>query len=421
MTERTVELQIPILLPGVDDERDDCLSRLEESMAAHKGILRSHLENDKHPVDLCVHYDPNLLNLADVRRLAENAGAEIVNRYHHSLIPVDGMDCSDCALVVEHSVGRLEGVLAVNVSYATQKMRVEYDRRKINQAAIEKRIQSLGYSIPVEGLQSWLQENRELLSSLLAGALLVVGWVGAQFLGLPALAATALYLGAYILGGWHIARHAWLALRQRHFDTDLLMIVAALGAAILGDFAEGALLLFLFSLGHALEERALDRARQAVHALADLTPRTALVRRPDGEQEIPVEQVTVGETAIIRPGSRLSVDGEILTGSSSVDQSAVTGESIPVEKMPGDKVFAGTVNGDGALEVRVTRLARDSTLARVMKMVENAQLQKSPSQQLADRFGRIFVPIVLVVDLLFIIVPPLFGVPFQSAFLRAMT
>jgi Cd2+/Zn2+-exporting ATPase len=421
MTERTVELQIPILLPGVEDEQDRCLARLETALSAQKGILRSHLENDKHPLDLCLHYDPNLLSLADVRRLAENAGAQIVNRFHHSLIPIEGMDCSDCALVVEHSIGRLDGVLAVNVNYATQQMWVEYDRQLTSQTAIEKRVRSLGYSIPMEGLQNWLQVNRELFSSLLAGILLVIGWAGGRFLGLPGLAVTALYLGAYVLGGWHVATHAWLALRQRHFDTDLLMVVAALGAAALGDFAEGALLLFLFSLGHAFEERALERARRAVKALADLAPRTALVKRTYGEQEIPVEQVAVGETVIIPPGSRLPVDGELLSGRSTVDQSPVTGESIPVEKAPGDKLFAGTVNGDGALEVRVTRLARDSTLARVMKMVEDAQLQKSPSQQLADRFGRVFVPIVLLVDLLFIVVPPLFGVPFQAAFLRAMT
>ena len=137
MTERTVELQIPILLPGVEDEKDKCLTRLDKTLAAQKDILRSHLENDKQPLDLCLHFDPNLLSLADVRRLAENAGAQIVNRYHHSLIPIEGMDCSDCALVVEHSIGRLEGVLAVNVNYATQQMRVEYDRQLTSQTAIE--------------------------------------------------------------------------------------------------------------------------------------------------------------------------------------------------------------------------------------------------------------------------------------------
>ncbi|MGH7462862.1 MAG: heavy metal translocating P-type ATPase, partial [Longimicrobiales bacterium] len=180
-------------------------------------------------------------------------------------------------------------------------------------------------------------------------------------------------------------------------------------------------MLFLFSLGHALEERALDRARAAIRALAELAPKTALVRRDGKEMEVPVEQLQLEDIVIVRPGVRVPVDGVVLEGQSGVDQSPVTGESVPVDKTPGDKVFAGSINGEGALEVKVTRLAQDSTLARVMKMVEEAQTQKSPTQQLTERFERVFVPVVLVVDALLIVVPPLFGVPFQVSFLRAMT
>ncbi|HNC08122.1 MAG TPA: heavy metal translocating P-type ATPase, partial [Anaerolineales bacterium] len=207
----------------------------------------------------------------------------------------------------------------------------------------------------------------------------------------------------------------------KHFDTDLLMVMAALGAAFLGEFAEGALLLFLFSLGHALEERALDRARAAVRALADLAPKTALVRRDGKEQELPVESLQLEDVVIVRPGVRIPVDGVILIGNSGVDQASVTGESLPVDKVPGDQVFASTVNGEGALEVKVTRLAKDSTLARVMKMVEEAQAQKSPTQQTVEKFERVFVPAVLIVTALVIIVPPLLGFPFHESFLRAMT
>ncbi|MFZ1266035.1 MAG: heavy metal translocating P-type ATPase, partial [Anaerolineae bacterium] len=211
------------------------------------------------------------------------------------------------------------------------------------------------------------------------------------------------------------------ALRERRFDTDLLMVIAALGAAALGDFAEGGLLLFLFSLGHVLEERALDRARAAVRALADLAPKTALVRRDGKEQELPVESLRLDDVVIVRPGVRIPMDGIILDGNSGVDQSSVTGESLPIDKAPGDNVFASTVNGEGALEVKVTRLAKDSTLARVMKMVEEAQAQKSPTQQIVEKFERVFVPAVLVLTALIIIVPPLFSFPFHDSFLRAMT
>jgi Cd2+/Zn2+-exporting ATPase len=419
--EQTIELQIPLLLPGVEDQNDGCLVRLEAALQNQKGISRAHLEREKMPVNLCLHYDPNLLTMEQVRRLAAQTGAQIVNKYHHLLIPIEGMDCSDCATVIEHSLGRLDGVLAVSVSYVGQTVGVEFDRHKVDRAAIEKRIRSLGYEIPVEGVRSWYKENQEVLYSLLAGLLVLLGWLGQTFFGLNPLAADLLYIAAYFFGGWEISHHAWHALRERHFDTDLLMAAAAIGAAILGAWAEGALLLFLFSLGHALEERALEHARSAVRALADLAPKTALVRRGAGEVELPVEQLTLEDIVTIRPGVRLPVDGLVLSGQSAVNQSPVTGESTPVEKTPGSQVFAGTINGEGALEVRVTRLAKDSTLARVMKMVEEAQTQKSPTQQLAEKFERFFVPAVLVTDILLIVIPPLFGVPFRESFLRAMT
>ncbi|MFQ5922298.1 MAG: heavy metal translocating P-type ATPase [Anaerolineales bacterium] len=422
MNETTLELEIPMLLPGIEDDRDGCLDRLEVALQGRKGILRSHLELDKSPVVLCLHYDPAIVSIEDVRRLAERAGAGIVNRYHHDRLPVEGMDCSDCALVLEHSLERMDGVLNASVSYAAQTLHVEYDSRHTSRRVIEKRVGQLGYRVPVEGVRNWYQDNRELLFSLLGGAFLLVGWLGEQFPGFPPLASLALYLAAYGVAGYDITRHALHALRERHFDTDLLMVLAALGAAALGEFVEGALLLFLFSLGHALEERALDRARDAIRALRDLAPKTALLRRDGSEVELSVEEVQIGDVVIVRPGERVPVDGEVLVGNSAVDQSPVTGESVPVDKVPGSPVFVGSVNGEGALEIQTSKLARDSTLARVMEMVERAQAQKSPTQQTTERFTRIFVPTVLVADLLLILIPPLlFGVPFADSFRRAMT
>ncbi|RIK30300.1 MAG: cadmium-transporting ATPase [Anaerolineae bacterium] len=399
--ENTIELDIPLLLPGIENEKDECLNRLETSFQNHKGILRAHLEREKSPIDLCLHYDPNLLSLLEVKRIAQQAGAKIINRFHHDSIPIENMDCSDCSLVIEHSVGRMDGVLSVNVNYPTEKMWVEYDSQKVARSHIEKRVRSLGYQIPLNGMQARIQENRELIFSLLSGLSLLIGWLGETFFGFPSLLSLGFYIAAYVLGGWDISRHAWHALREKHFDTDGLMIVAAIGAAFLGEFAEGALLLFLFSLGHSLEERALNRARKAVSALGELTPKTALVKRDGKEQELPVESIQLGDVAVIRPGVRIPVDGVIVDGSSGIDQSSVTGESLPVDKTVGETVFAGTVNGEGALEVKVTRLAKDSTLSRVMKMVEEAQAQ--------------------ILTALVIVVPPLFGYPFRESFLRAMT
>lgn len=419
--EKTVELELPLVLPGIDNEKDECLMRLENTLQAQKGILKSHFKNENESVELCLHYDPNQISLSEVKRIAISSGTKIVNRYHHDALQIEGMDCSDCVIVLQHGLERMEGVLSVKVNYAAEKIWVEYDSQKIARNEIEKRIRSLGYSIPLSEKQARLHENRELFFSLFSGLLVLIGWLSGKYFGFPEFLSIGLFALAYVIGGWNVAQHAWHAIREKHFDTDLLMLIAALGAAFLGEFAEGALLLFLFSLGHAMEERALQRAQKAVNALADLAPKVALVRREGKEIEIPVDDLKLDEVVIVRPAVRIPVDGLILQGNSAVDQAPVTGESVPVEKASGMQVFAGTINGEGALDVKVTRLAKDSTLSRIMKMVEESQAQKSPTQQTVEKFERVFVPAVLLTTLAVIVLPPFFGFPFKDSFLRAMT
>jgi len=420
MEEKTLQLDIPLLIPGLTNHQDACLERLETSLKNQRGIQRAHVERQNDPQVLCLHYNPSLTSLEQVQRIAERAGAKIANQYRHEVIPIRGVDCSDCVTVLEHSISRIDGVLDVKASYTAQKIFIEYDSKATNQAAIERRIQHLGYQIPREGARKWYEENRALLSSLVAGVFLLLGWLGENFFGFPFPISLGMYLLAYVLAGWETAIHAWYALKARTFDTDILMIAAALGAAFLGEFAEGALLLFLFSLGHAMERRVLDQARNAIRALSELAPKTALVKRQGQEVEIPVDEIKLEDMILIRPGTRIPVDGIVTKGSSAVDQSPITGESNPVDKAISEEVFAGSVNGPGVLEIQVTRLAKDSTLARVTKMIEQAQAQKSPTQQLTERFMGWFVPAVLILDLLLILIPPLFGVPFTVSFSRAM-
>lgn len=270
-------------------------------------------------------------------------------------------------------------------------------------------------------LPHWMQERWTLVLISAAGIFYLIGWIGGSYLGLSPLLANLFFVLAYIAGGYDVTLEAIPELLKGKFNTDLLMILAALGAATLGELREGAFLLFLFSLGHAGEHYALDRARNSVRALGSLTPKIALTRRDGHETELLVEQLLVGDVVIVMPGARLPVDGEILLGRSGVDQSPITGESVPVDKESGDLVYAGSINGEGALEVRVTRLAKDNTLARVMRMVEEAEAQQSPTQQAVNKFERVFVPAVLIVTALVIIVPPLlFSVPFALSFSRAM-
>ncbi len=416
-----LELDLELILPGVDDEQDQCIARVEERLKATRGVTEAHIEKNDGKAQLCIHYDPTETTLASIQRIATQAGAEVSTRYHHELIRIEGMDCSDCTLAIEHGLKRMDGVLAATVNYAAQTARVEYDTTKLKRAGLVERIRGTGYRVPKEGVAAFLEERRELVFALLAGLFVLAGWVAGRFFGAGEWVTPPLYLAAYLFGGWDIARHAVHALMEKHFDTDLLMVLAALGAGALGEFFEGGLLLFLFSLGHALEEMALDKARDAVRKLGDLAPKTALVRRDGKEVELSVDELALDDLVIVRPGVRLPVDGEIVTGASAINQAPVTGESVPVEKSPGDKVFAGTINGDGALEVKVTRLAKDNTLARVMRMVEEAQGQKTRTQQMTEKFTRWFVPAVLVGVGLMIVVPPLFGATFRESFLRAMT
>jgi Zn2+/Cd2+-exporting ATPase len=421
MSEETIHIEVPILIPGITNHNDSCLVRLEAALKNQRGIHEVVIQNQHTPMLLTMNYDPAEINIDTIRKLATRAGANIASRYHHEAIAVEGMDCSDCVVVLEHGLRRTSGILSASVNYAAQTLHVEYDSRQINRPGLEKRVQQLGYQVPAGVLQHWAAENREILFSVFGGLMLLLAWGGTTFLGFPAPLGWALYFLSYIACGWEISQHAYHALRERQFDTDTLMLVAALGAAALGEFAEGALLLLLFSIGHALEERALDHARGAIRALGQIIPKTALVRRGEGIVPVSVDHLQLDEVVIVQPGVRLPVDGVVLSGQSAVDQSPVTGESIPVDKKTGDAVFAGTINGEGALEVKVSRLARDSTLARVIQMVEEAQAQKSPTQLVIERFMRWFVPAVLVGALVLIVIPPLFGVPFKTAFLRAMT
>lgn len=473
--EKALHLEIEHALPGVDEAGDGCIARFEARMKAQTGITEAHVEqHDGHPI-LCLHYDPNLVPLERVERIARATGVEITTRFRHETLPLLGMDHGTNPSNIEQVVRAVPGVLNVAVNYPIEKMKVEYDSEVTNHDAITRAVASLGFRFgpavpagrsasparehedhtghdhqghshdeheghdhdhegheehgghgghshaPVPEGANWFRRNPELSLSLLSGVLLAIGFIGERFLGLPHVAGIGIYVLAYVAGGLDLARHGLPSALRGKLDVDFLMLIAAVGAAVLGEWVEGALLLFLFSFGHALEHFAMDRARNAIQALGKLTPKVALVRRDGQEQEIPVAELRLGDTAIIRPGDRIAVDGKITQGRSAVDQSPITGESVPVEKVVGETVFAGAINGDGALEVEVTRLSKDTTMARVIKMVEEAQTQKSPTQSFTDNFERVFVPIILTTVVIAAVLPPLLGwLAWKVAILRAL-
>ena len=267
------------------------------------------------------------------------------------------------------------------------------------------------------------RENPELALAAITLIALLAGWIGGSVTGaLPGWLVTVFAVIAFAAGGYSGMVEAIADARKRQLNIDFLMLAAAFGAAAIGEWEEGALLLFLFTLSGALEEFAMDRTRKAIAGLIDLRPETAHLRR-DGELvEIAVEELKVGDVVLVRPGERLPVDGQVIGGNSSVDQSPVTGESVPVYKESGNEVFSGTINGGGALEVKVTKLASESTLSKIIQLVQEAQEDVAPTQRLIDRFSQPYTLAVIGATLLAIIIPWIFiDEPFGATLYRAMT
>ena len=280
-------------------------------------------------------------------------------------------------------------------------------------------------------MKRWLPIPPDLVTPVVAGVALLLAWLTDRHAppGVPHWVALILYGASYAVAGAEPVKDGLRAAARLRFDVDFLMVLAAGGAALIGEYLDGGLLLFLFSLGHGLEHYAMGQARKAIRALGQLTPRVAHVKRGQELVDVPVAEVQVADVVLVRPGERISVDGRIRAGQSGVDQSPITGESIPVEKGRGDEVFAGTLNGDGTLEVDVLRASADSTMSRMIRLVEEAQGRKSHVQRAADRFTRIYVPLVLVATAATAVLPPLMGwigpqgneSAWAVAFLRAIT
>jgi Zn2+/Cd2+-exporting ATPase len=441
-----LQLNLDLLLPNVETA-DQCIGLLTQRLKGQRGIQEAHVIQDDGAATLCLHFDPNLVSLATVEQLAKEASAQISNRYKHEQIPFARLNVADAGLSLERVLRELSGIVHVTVNYAAGLIFVAYDTSVLQRNTIEMTIRQLGAKIvqppqthpsktqshdSEDGdghdhgsapafLPHWMQERWTLILIALATVFFLTGWVGERYLGFTEGTATIFYILAYIAGGYDVATHAIPALFKGKLDTDILMLAAAAGAALLGEFGEGAFLLLLFAIGHAGEHYALDRARNAISALGALMPKTAQLKRGDQIVETPVDQLQIDDVVVTRPGDRVPVDGIIAAGSSAIDQSPITGESVPVTKTIDDEVFAGTVNKDNALEIRVTRVAADNTLSRVMRLVAEAQSQQSPTQQFADRFTTRFVPLVFLATALVIIVPTLFNwLTLEQSFYRGM-
>jgi len=424
-----LQLDLEGALPG---ETDDVgrFQKLEAALESQRGISDVHLRRDAGYAEVCIHYQPELVSAAHLIELAQSTGAQVAQRYKHHTWFVRGMDSADAAMVIEHAVTRTKGILSASVAYASERLVVEYDSEELKLDEVEARVKSLGYGLEVptaghvcshHAHGGGLAPLLELPLVVASGVLLVAGWLLERFAPVPALVPTIVWALSMASGGFFAIRGSIQSIAQLRIDIETMMVVAALGAAVLGAWFEGAFLLFLFSAGHALEHRAMERARRSIESLAELRPEVARVRRGNDVVEVPVGEVQVGERILVRPGDRVPLDGTIREGKSSLEQAAITGESIPVPKKPGDEVFSGTINCETLLEVEVTRLASDSVLARVVDMVAQAEAQKGPNQRFAQRLERTFAPLVMIGAVVFPVVLMLLGTPFKEAILRAVS
>lgn len=380
--------------------------------------------------------------------------AEIItNGQNNHEYRVKGMDCASCALTLERGLQQLEGVEEVEINYATAKLRA---KGPVDPEALRKRVQTLGYDLEddekkhtaekrdvqtpqtgVGGFISYLLDDRDTRLALIAGVLLLLALLAGWLLpAIPALAITVVQIIAAVIAGYPIALHGIRSLIYgRQITINLLMTIAAVGALIIGAVGEASAVILLFAIGEALEGYTSERARDSLRSLLQLAPDEATVLRECmdcdehmgeagytggpcpycgvHETRVPVDDVEVGEVVMVRPGERIPIDGVVSGGQSAVNQASITGESVPVDKAEGDEVFAGSINGGGALEIDVTRPAGDSALSRIIKLVDEAQAQRSPTERFIDRFAQWYTPAVVVLAVLVAAVPPLvFGATF---------
>src|SRR5262245_12533627 len=340
-----------------------------------------------------------------------SATCSVCEVHAESTFKVEGMDCREEVSLIEKRFKHLQGLEDFSADLIGQRLLVKYDAAKLTATAIAG-------AVADTGMRAWLEHEEPIVVSdgasrrrwilvWTAALAFVLALALASFTRTPWLA-RSLYAVAIVAAAAVTARRAWNAIRAASLDINVLMLVAASGAVVLGQWSEAAAVTFLFALAQMLEARTMERARSAVRALMELTPAEALVSDKSGERRVSVEHITPGTLIVVRPGEKIPLDGTVVSGQSSVNQAPVTGESLPVDKAPNDEVFAGTINGRGALEVRVTRARRDTTLARIIHLVERAQAQRAPAQTMVERFARVYTPSVIVLAILLAVLPPLF-------------
>lgn len=323
---------------------------------------------------------------------------------------LQGLSCMNCAAKFEKNIREIKTVNDVQLNFGASKLTV------IGEATIEQLEEAGAFDgikvipenqrVVVEKIPFWKKaENKNTIASLI---FLIFGYASMYSFGENHTATILIFALSILIGGIDLFKVGLKNLTKLQFDMKTLMTIAIIGAAIIGEWSEGAVVVFLFALSEALESYSMDKARESIRSLMDIAPKIALVRRGNQEMELDVKDIELGDIIIIKPGQKLAMDGEVVKGQSSINQAAITGESIPVLKTIGDEVYAGTLNEEGSLEVRVTKRVEDTTISKIIHLVEEAQAERAPSQAFIDKFAKYYTPAIMMIALLIAIVPPLF-------------
>lgn len=327
---------------------------------------------------------------------------------------VEGLSCTNCAAKFEKNVSQLPNVKTAKVNFGASKLSIEGEATiaEIEAAGAFENLRIQSEHDPVSQVAvkaPFVNRNWYLLLSLF---LIILAFIAQIINGEEALLTEGLFVSAIIIGGFRLFKEGVSDLLKLDFTMETLMTIAIIGAALIGEWTEGSIVVILFAISEALERFSLDKARQSIRDLMDIAPKEALIRRNNIEHWIDVSKIEVGDTMIIKPGQKIAMDGRVIKGYSSVNQAAITGESVSIEKNIGDEIFAGTVNEEGALEVRVTKQVNDTTIAKIIHLVEEAQGERAPAQAFVDKFAKFYTPAIMIIAALTVIIPPLF---FQGA------
>lgn len=370
--------------------------------------------------DVKVNYSTGKLQVVANNQLAFSPIPNRVEKLGFSIEPInqnkrmktyliEGMDCAACANTIVNHLKTVPAVKDVSVNFSTGKAQIDHDN---DVEEIIKEVSKAGYTATL------LTNNRRTVETnhnkgkngpvIFSGILIALGFIG-SYTGISPFINNILYVVAMVISGYKPAKSAFYAVKSRSLDMNVLMTVAALGAAVIGEWLEGATVVWLFALGVALQTRSIEQTRNSIRNLMDLAPPEAWVKQGDQLLKKAVEEVSIGNIIVVKPGDRIPLDGEVVKGESSINQAPITGESIPVDKASGDTVYAGTINESGSLEIKVTKLVEDTTISKIIHLVEEAQEKKAPTQAFVDKFATIYTPIVFILALLVMVVPPLFG------------